>query len=219
MGFRLYGTLLIVLVAIVSQVVHGTEVCPWSPLQQKSEPTCGIGISPPSKDSEWEGPHNCIGKYCVFSNRQFRGGIVLATTAENAAIVKRMVKEYTPKAEDDTKSPSYYEADIPGKGLGLIANRTIRMGEHIMSNTPAAMMQLSLHNTMPDKYQVGMYNMAVQKLPAPTRRAFRSLVGDTIVDILNKNCFRMDIDGDKEEAHHLGCFLDVARFNHDCRPK
>lgn len=222
MQFRYSWGLLLVFSLPLSQATHGPDECRWSPLQQKREPTCGVKLGPTQLGVEhdgWVGPHHCVGQHCLFSNSLFRGGIALASTARNVKIVRTMVDEYQAQDESGSTEKSFYEANIPGKGIGLVANRAIRRGEHIMTHTPSLIVQLLLHNTMPDGIRDELYEQALQGLPTPKRRSFMTLVGATINDILDKNCFRMWVDGSNEEGTHLGCFEEVARFNHDCRPK
>lgn len=192
-------------------------------MQKQPELTCEVGPTTSQLkpgESGWVGPRHCVGPHCLFSNRIFGGGIALATTSRNAQIVKRMVDDYEmPDEMRSTTSPSFYEAEIPGKGIGLIANQTIRSGEHIMSHTPTVMVQLLLHNTMPDGPRNKLYDEIMEALPSPKRTSFLNLVGSTVNEILDKNCFRLAIDGTNDEGAHLGCFEEVARFNHDCRPK
>ena len=40
--------------------------------------------------------------------------------------------------------------------------------------------------------------------------------GPRVADIFATNSFQMDLGG--PDGHHYGCFPEVSRFNHDCRP-
>lgn len=209
-----WQSLLIVAALSTSQAAPGAEDCPWSPLLSSCPVTAATRQSP-NEDGSWTGPQLCVGSHCVY---QLPGGVVLATTAENARIVREVADAYPVVDGSGSEESSFYEAEIPGKGIGLIANRTIRRGEHIMAYTPTLMSQLLLHNTIPDRSRDKLYDNAVQKLPAARRRAFLNMIGATISEKLDKNCFRMGVGGDPEEGSHFGCFPEVARFNHDCRP-
>jgi hypothetical protein len=108
---------------------------------------------------------------------------------------------------------------VPGKGIGLIANRTIRKGEIIMQRVPALLIQDTPHADLDRETREELYQTAVDRLPEPTQERFLRQMGTTLFDKVEKNAFRMFVDGDHRHSLHLGVFPEVSRFNHDCRPK
>jgi len=158
-----------------------------------------------------------MGKYCAYSNRGFGNGVVVVTTSENAARLKGL--EAVTNGFDSQPRP-YFATQIEGKGVGLIANRTIRRGEQIFVQTPAFLAQKDfLTNPEDEEEQERVLDLAVQKLPAPQRRAFMRQMGDDVRDILMMNTFQVDLGGEYGEGHHLGSFPEASKLNHDCRPK
>lgn len=159
-----------------------------------------------------------MGKYCVYSHRQFAGGIVVVTNSENAKRIAELPDLTTPR----TEPPPYYATEIPGKGIGLVANRTIKRGERIMLWQPTFMIHRQLTDDLLPEDLLYIVDAALLKLPAARRRAFLQQLGQfgghRVSDILLTNAFQMDVAGEGEEGHHLGNFPDVSRFNHDCRP-
>ncbi|KAJ4414707.1 SET domain-containing protein 5 [Gnomoniopsis sp. IMI 355080] len=178
----------------------------------------GSGPSATSNQTGWDGPRHCTGDYCVYSNRQFAGGIVVITNKDNA----KRISNFPDTAVARSGPPAFYATEVPGKGIGLVANRTIKRGEPIMTWQPTFMIHRKLTDDLePDDLRY-ILDAALNRLPAPRRRAFLGQLGQfgghRVSDILLTNAFQMDVGGEGEEGHHLGNFPDVSRFNHDCRP-
>lgn len=114
---------------------------------------------------------------------------------------------------------AFYEAEIPGKGVGLIANRTIRKGEVIMQRSPALLIQSGPHIDFEPGRRLELYEAAVDRLPEPKRSQFLRQMGETVYEKVEKNSFRVFLDGNRQHSIHIGLFPDVSKFNHDCRPK
>lgn len=224
--------------------------CVWSPLQSrrddiycqarpgwsdKAQRTSHAKPSTPPaatrNASVWDGPSHCIGRFCVFANKQFAKGIVLVTTVENAKRVARLEPMVSGGGAGEQTShsppgPPFHTADIPGKGVGVVADRVIRRGETIMAEPPTMLVHRdvlltdALAAAGDDQPPDRVLGLAVQKLPAPRRRALMRQMGSGISDILLTNTFQVDVGGDETGAgFHLGNYPEVSRFNHDCRPK
>jgi hypothetical protein len=164
----------------------------------------------------WKGPEHCFTDFCLYSNPDAGdGGISLITTSRNAFIVASAVLP----ASSGVEPTAYYEDAVPGKGIGLIANRTIRKGEIIMQRAPALLIQSTPHIDLEREPRERLYQAAVDRLPERARRAFLRQMGETVYDKAEKNSFRMFVDGDRKHSAHLGLFPEVSKFNHDCRPK
>jgi hypothetical protein len=191
----------------------GVEECFWSPLRQWNELTCEAPVSTPP--SGWIGPQQCLGENCIYSHSRFGGGIVLITNEQAA----RRAAEYPFIKEEELASPPYFMAEVPGKGRGIIANRTIRRGEPISRWPPAMAVHLDLHMRVSAEERIDIYEAAVQKLPQSRQKGFLSQVGDDILTKFDTNAFHMKIDTGAESGLHLGSFPEAALYNHDCRPK
>lgn len=203
---------------------------PWStPLVcQATEPKQTRQKAPARKSStvsripEWDAPSHCDGTYCVYSNRQLGGGIVLVTTKENADKLARLQGFDSTEQTGSNDSTPFFVTSVPGKGMGLVTNRTIKRGERIMIRTPTLMVHRKLMDDIePMGATLRMLDAAVMKLPAQRRRAYMRQMGQfgghKIVDILHTNSFQMDLE--TEDGHHYGNFPEISRFNHECRPK
>ncbi|TLD24249.1 hypothetical protein PspLS_06308 [Pyricularia sp. CBS 133598] len=177
----------------------------------------------------WDGPHGCVGSYCVFTNPNFgNGGIVLVTTKGNAKRVKALRPDTATTSQEgkNTKKPFRAQA-IAGKGIGLVAKRPIAKGELIMAETPAILVHKLALEEPTDIYFPGL-ELAVSKMTAPTRKTFmaQGTQGDFqgamgIMDRLFTNSFQMALSGvgaDNKAGFHYGNFPNVSKLNHDCRP-
>ncbi|CAN8099286.1 unnamed protein product [Discula destructiva] len=201
-----------------------TDICPsisdhsLRKIEHGAHEDTSPGFSAVANQTSWVGPKHCVNKYCVYSHRQFAGGIVVITDRENAKRIAQIPQLAIARAEP----PPFSATAIPGKGIGLVANRTIKRGESIMLWQPTFVIHRKLTDDLsPEDLQYTL-DAALLKLPAPRRRAFLQQLGQfgghRVSDILLTNAFQMDFGGEGEEGHHLGNFPDVSRFNHDCRP-
>ncbi|CAK7204001.1 SET and MYND domain-containing protein 3 [Sporothrix eucalyptigena] len=165
------------------------------------------------------GPHKCVDNVCVYADSAFGGGMSVVTTEENAASLASMT---TPFVEDVVSPPPFFESYILGKGIGLVANATIRHGDRLMVHSPTLLVHWKTHETLEVTLREGLYQAAVHRLPAPARRVFsrQMLIGGSDIHAnIETNCFRFFLGGGHDEqAGHLGCFPPAARMNHDCSP-
>lgn len=213
------------------------ELCWISQESQAGRTSSGPGTSSSNDTAEteitgWEGPGHCVREYCVYSNRHFCRGIVVITNRENAKEIFELPDVTTSAAAASTHSPPFYATEIPGKGIGLVANRTIKRGEPIMVWQPTFMVHAKLTEALSPEEHRHVLDAALLKLPAARRRAFSRQLGQfgghRVSDILLTNSFQVAVGGDREDeaqagqgqgqGHHLGSFPDVSRINHDCRP-
>ncbi len=198
-----------------------TLACLRTPLQARDSLICKAPSSSErgqhrrsiSSSLEWDGPHHCVDDCCIFSDPIFGGGISIVSTIENAKIAASF-----PVVDQQRHiAPRYYEAPVPGKGLGLVANSTIRKGETILVRTPTLMTQRLAHTNLDRDDRALLYEEAVRRLPPTARTAFMNQYGTDIVNKVNLNCFMLPLTTD-QPGEHLGCFPEESRFNHDCRP-
>ncbi|KAK1829921.1 SET domain-containing protein 5 [Podospora conica] len=168
----------------------------------------------------WDGPFDCVGKYCTYVNRHLNGGLVLISVESNIPIIDQfpVYPTSSPSASSSSGEAPFYAAQIPGKGIGLIARRTIRRNEIIMRNTPALLIQFGPHVDLPPAQRDDLYAKALRLLPAPRRREFMLQHGDDVYDKVDKNSFRLFFNGKQSFSGHIGVYPDISRFNHDCRP-
>ncbi|KAI1751718.1 hypothetical protein F4782DRAFT_504009 [Xylaria castorea] len=198
------------------------ETCPWNPTIQKLRPPACASpdfirrlILPPSSSSGWSGPEHCVNGTCVFSNTAQNGGIALITSPQYAHIIQ----DYPVDADGGAYPPPFYVEEIPGKGIGLRANRSVVKGEVLMVRAPTLVTQVDAIAELEVGVRDMMYDIAMARLPNNRRDAFLGQMGRDIHDKIDTNSFQFFVHGAGEKGTgHLGSYPDIARFNHDCRP-
>ncbi|KAI1503458.1 hypothetical protein F5X99DRAFT_417223 [Biscogniauxia marginata] len=182
----------------------------------------------------WTFPPVCIqaengvnSKLCTFTYANLRGesGISIVTTPEIASAGMGVLEDPDPQwanwergyTYSFSERPPYEIKDIEGKGLGVVANRSIHRGEVIMTRYPVI---LRMIDTMPWKHQdvLKLLHRAGIQLPTKEKAGMMSLAnskgGYIVDDIMNTNSFGVLLDG----IDHQGLYLDVSRINHACKP-
>ncbi|KAJ0159974.1 SET domain-containing protein 5 [Colletotrichum tanaceti] len=227
------------------------ESCAASPLLPDSQRACGKSTmlapeAPPTVDrlaapngtvvekkgswrwdEGWRGPHSCVVPFCAYSRPSFAGGrgIVLVSTSHNAEEASRLPAFSNESVAGDGDGELFRVVEVPGKGLGLVANQPIRRGQRIMAHPPAVVVHRRFIDVVDLEGQHRLLDDAVAQLPDDTRRAFMEQVGQSaehaspghkIHDIMHTNSFELSLG--IRDGHHFGNYPEVSRFNHDCRP-
>lgn len=142
--------------------------------------------------------------FCVYTSDTFASGrgISLFTTPEDAQRLVDLPAFVTPEeilrsANNDTDPPFEAKA-LPGRGIGLIANRELRRGDIIFSHTPVLVVSEDVfevfheHESDRDIF----LNEAVERLPTSSRDSFMALHGhfggDHVMDAINTNSFAVN---------------------------
>ncbi|KAI1385499.1 SET domain-containing protein [Hypoxylon trugodes] len=215
-----------------AEAILQSGTCPWSPLQIIGDQICASQIPVRSSlrgklaegqkgahDSislhpDWKGPEHCVNGTCIFSNKRIGDGIVLLTTERNAQIASN----FPHNNSSTTTTPPFHVAEIRGKGVGVIADRKILKGETILIRSPTMMVQTAPHVGMEPGTREVLYDIAIGKLPSKGQGLFMGQMGRDVHDKIETNCFQLYIDGANDSGSHLGCYPEISRFNHDCRP-
>ncbi|WQF85703.1 Putative SET domain-containing protein [Colletotrichum destructivum] len=224
------------------------ESCAASPLLPDSQRACGKGMmlnpEAPTVDSlavngtgkkkdiwrwdeGWRGPHSCAVPFCAYSRPSFAGGrgIVLVSTAPNAEETSRLPAFSNESITGEGDSELFRIVEVPGKGLGLVANQPIRRGQRIMAHPPTVVVHRRFVDVVDLENQYRLLDDAIAQLPDETREAFIEQVGQSadhtslghkIHDIMHTNSFELSLG--IRDGHHFGNYPEVSRFNHDCRP-
>ncbi|KAH8158073.1 hypothetical protein CIB48_g10175 [Xylaria polymorpha] len=200
-----------------------SETCPWNPTIRKLRPpACAspdfirrLVLPPSSSSSSWNGPEYCVNGTCVFSHAAQNGGIALITSPHYAEIIQ----DYADEIDGGAYPPPFYAEEIEKKGIGLRASRPIVKGEVLMARAPTLVTQVEAFAELEVGARDMMYDIAMARLPKSRRDAFLAQMGRDVHDKINTNSFQFFVHGAGEKgAGHLGCYPDVAKMNHDCRP-
>lgn len=160
--------------------------------------------------------------YCVFSHQGFAAGrgVFIVTTRTFAYAMLEKPAFTNPRVLDKINqydSPPFVQHEFPGKGRGLVANKTLHRGEKIFSSTPIAITDVDAYD-MVESERLALLHRGVESLPTETQRLFWELMGhkkgDPVEDRINTNNFDVTIDGVSQQV----LFPEIAMLNHDCRP-
>ncbi|KAH6624052.1 hypothetical protein B0J18DRAFT_396797 [Chaetomium sp. MPI-SDFR-AT-0129] len=198
----------------------------------------------PLVDGWWDSKI-CSGDFCVFTNRRLgKGrGLVAVTKLEEAQKLEQLENHFDNGENKYFDDPApFTTTDIPYKGPGITATKTIRRGKPLMVWSPVLLVHKALFNQVPKKKErTRLLETAVSYLPDATRAIFnrqRIRPGDdtahshprSIEDILLAHPFEIDLghvnwqrvnDNDNDvDAHskHYVNYPEVSAMQHDCRP-
>jgi SET domain len=212
-----------------------SETCQHHPNDHGYQNNISSALFDPSRDP-WTIAPTCLPdttdeeKFCVFTSQTFWGGrgITILTKPSIAREMAQLPAFTIPTnntsslSENDTRDPPFYVAAIPGRGMGLIANRTIERGDLIKAHAGVAI----FHNDCVDKsfddylpYKEALMKLSVNQLPPATRDLFLAMAAhneseEPYIEKIYTNTFGEDFG---EEEHSL-VVPETARLNHDCRP-
>jgi hypothetical protein len=174
---------------------------------------------------------NTTEEFCAFTSETFFNGrgITILTKPHIAQQLAQLPAFTAPTnnthnslSDNDSRDPLFIVASIPGRGMGLIANRTIERGDLIKAHPGVAI----FHNDCVDKsfddyptIKAPLVKLSVDQLPPPTRDLFLSMAAhneseEPYIEKIYTNTFSEDF-GDEE---HSLVVPETARMNHDCRP-
>ncbi|KZL72140.1 het domain protein [Colletotrichum incanum] len=224
-----------------------SQTCPWTPLEElllecsswdlaTAERKCegseqgqtrGNGTTNP-EPLGWTGPHGCAGSYCLYANRGFadgRGIVIISTpgNVQKAKDLERNLQGQSVEEDPSSSKPPFQITEVEGKGLGMIANKTLARGDTVMLKPPVLLAHRAFIERTPPADRHFLLDAVAGLLPPPTRKSFLGQMGHfgghQVSDIMATNSFQMDIGGGAQgDGHHYGNFPEVSRYNHDCRP-
>lgn len=211
-----------------------------NPMHGNSDMPIGALTSP------WTHPPECAkasdSEVCVFTNSDFSNGRGLSILADpkDAADID-WIDLFTKSSHADglNRAEGFQETMIPGKGMGLVADRVIAKGERLMSWTPL----LVEHDTtyaLDPKVLGELRDVAVERMSKEQQTMFlaqhRQWGGHHASDIMVTNSFMFGSFGGLPGGttanfpevsvstslitHPASPTLMIEkRFNHACRPK
>ncbi|TVY31706.1 SET domain-containing protein [Lachnellula subtilissima] len=181
------------------------------------------------KPTPWSREPQCLTEkrtnesYCVYTNERFANGrgISFFTTPSIAEKVIHLPAFTDPKLHNHVNKfdddPPWEMRNVPGRGNGLFATRTLHRGDLILANTPMGVYQSDAF--FPD-YELGYKNLrkTFDQLPKSSQEIFLRMAthspGDAVMERINTNAFAGDFEG----APHFLLYPETALMNHDCRP-
>ncbi|KAF2800890.1 hypothetical protein K505DRAFT_344877 [Melanomma pulvis-pyrius CBS 109.77] len=162
-------------------------------------------------------------KLCVYTIASFSNGrgISIFTTPKIAEDFANLPAFLDAAAMDQINaySGAWYTQELPGKGIGMLAKKTLKFGDRVTAYTPALLAYLE--GELPTLEREKYFRLAVSQLPDATRDRFLQLAtvyGDPrirVQDIVKANTFQLELGG----HNHLAVFPETSRLNHACAPK
>lgn len=174
----------------------------------------------------WDEVGPCIdtggGRFCVYSRSSFNHGegITIITTEETAVTLADLPIWDTTTADSHFTSAGhsddrYHDDEIPGKGIGLVADRTIRRGELLMNRKPSFLADERIIN---DVHVVEtLFPGAFANLPSAHQKAYLNLSTHIPVDtptdqirgVMLSNSFNIQLkDSSDKEQTFCATFLE-----------
>ncbi|KAF2123244.1 hypothetical protein BDV96DRAFT_608887 [Lophiotrema nucula] len=166
---------------------------------------------------------NTTEPYCVFTSQNFASGrgIFIVDTATNAYQFLQKPAFADPNAlrrVNQYSNPSFEQREFPGKGRGLVANKTLHRGDQIFASTPLIIANTDVYDLV-DSERLALSHRGVEQLPSTSQTLFWSLLdhfkGDPVDDRINTNAFEVYLLGG--QVKHV-VLPEIAMLNHDCRP-
>jgi hypothetical protein len=163
--------------------------------------------------------HNSTETFCIYTNSKFaqNRGISIFTTPEHADRFLQLPAFVTPDVTEEANNepnPPYEARELPGRGVGLIVNRTLHRGDHIFSNTPALVIHESVFEIFFKGDRQPFQTRGVHQLPEKTNKLFLDLCGhfggDKVEDIINTNSFAVDMFVDNDDTAYNAVFPEIS---------
>lgn len=141
--------------------------------------------------------------FCVFSFNAFAGGrgISVLTTPNRIESLQKLPAFANANALTDINerlSPPFEERELPERGRGLIANKTLHRGDRIFAHTPILMLDGESFGDLERNEWLELEHAAVNSLPPKTKEMFSALYGrqvtDPVSDRIDTNAFELELD-------------------------
>jgi hypothetical protein len=171
------------------------------------------------RQSQWSMAPKCLQlqntteKYCIYTSHKFADsrGISFFTSPENAQKMLKLpafTNKHIHEAVNHEPNPPYVAKQLPGRGIGLIANRTLFRSDRIFSNTPTVVIEEEIFETFKAEDRVPFQNVAVNQLSPATKKLVLDLCGhfggDHVEDLINTNSFAVDVfEGEEETSYNV----------------
>ncbi|SPO04011.1 uncharacterized protein DNG_06694 [Cephalotrichum gorgonifer] len=198
---------------------------PPGPLE-RTNPTCAPSLiedfgTDPADWLPWtHRPYCADTPYCVFTNAHFHGnnGISIITTPALAAhtldtIESTFASPFRQAFLDPEGRPAYEVRDIPGKGKGAVAVRTIRKGERFMVDYAGIIADTDFPAQLKMADGRKLLEAAVDQLPRMEKIRDLARSTDTqtrvVEDLLRTNSFGMTV----EERNVMGLFPEISHLH------
>jgi len=194
-------------------------LCVHSSQNQAQQPSLPINIT--HDHLGWSYKPRCIQQkvsgqdFCAYTSNGFaRGrGISIFTTPEEIEKLLELpafTDNSLYKDIGEQSNPPYVAMELPGRGIGLVANRTLNRGDHVFSEPPVYLLNEDVFRTFSVEERVRVQRTAIKRLPPKTKSDYMALHGhfggDHVEDVINTNAFTIAPWGTPDGAEYDGVF-------------
>lgn len=131
--------------------------------------------------------------------------VILSTTAE-AALSLKSYFHIVPNEQPLSASEPYCVAELPGKGRGLIANRTIYQEERNIAGDAILAFHIDAHLQLPPDKRRPLDDLVLENLPSEAREEFLSQVGKDVTTVIERNSFKIHTGRNNDAVRYVGAF-------------
>ncbi|OHE91877.1 hypothetical protein CORC01_12830 [Colletotrichum orchidophilum] len=242
---RLWSCFLVIATAIVPSTTLNTNddlQCSWNASNSLTsiivEDQCTLASSSERAAQAnawhpWTQKPVCVGskttktsQHCAFVKEDFQGSksLLIVTNPEvvagDVSLVEDLDSQWTSIRPPlgPTELPPFNVDTIPGKGLGAVANTSIRSGDIVLREHPVILQLAEVSRSIGRMQALWVLEEGFIRLPREDQeRVFnlsRSTGGHILEDIIRTNTFGATLN----KVAHFGLFPNVARINHACKP-
>jgi hypothetical protein len=165
-------------------------------------------------------------RLCVYTNASFSNGrgISIVSTPDLAEAASQLSAFQDPQAfatkQVNQPQDAWHARELPGRGIGAIANRKLSRGDRLTAYTPALLIHRDIFAELSTREREKYIRLALDQLPPAIRNACYSLATVSGMpeyigqDVLKTNNFDIPIAGHP----HIALIPEPSRLNHDCGP-
>lgn len=162
---------------------------------------------------------NGTAEYCIFVSSTFANGrgIAVLTSPDRADYIANLPGFTDPGAlalensDEDPELARFKLVHVPGKDMGLVATQPFQLGDHIMTFTPAVVIDYGIFDDLPEADLHRLQAEAVDYLPSELRGRFLNLSThdgasgyvQRVEKILRTNAFDVDVEDENTNGLYV----------------
>lgn len=162
---------------------------------------------------------NGTAEYCIFVSSTFAGGrgIAVLTSPDRADYISNLPGFTDPGAlahenrDEDPALSKFKMVHVPGKDMGVVATQPFQRGDHIMTFTPAIVIDYAMFDELPEADMHRLQAEAIDYLPQNLRGRFLNLSThdgasghiERVDKILRTNAFDVDVEDENTNGLYV----------------
>jgi hypothetical protein len=162
---------------------------------------------------------NGTAEYCIFVSSTFANGrgIAVLTSPDRADFIANLPGFADPEAlahenvDEDPELSKFKMVHVPGKDMGVVATQPFQRGDHIMTFTPAIIIDYAMFDDLPEADMHRLQAEAVDYLPSELRGRFLNLSThdgasgyvERVEKILRTNAFDVEVEDENTNGLYV----------------